>query len=131
MNTLDIKTILSGTKDLVLAIYIKSDGGDGDFDQEVLVDPADYGVEKGRRLRLVKVDYSFSGFDGVLEFDAGESEPNFKWVLSESSNMAVNFNDWGNLIDDSGMDGTGKLLLSTVGLTSSTDQGSILLHLRK
>ncbi len=129
-NIINTKVILDGSRFLILAIYLKSDGT-GELDGEVIVDPADYAMADGQRLRLVEVDYSFSGFDGVLEFDTGESEPNFKWVLSESANMAVDFCKWGNLIDDSGLDGTGKLLLSTTGFTSSSDQGSILLKLRK
>ena len=131
MNTVDIKTLLSGTRNIILSIYLKSDGISGELESEVLIDPEDYGMGKDERLRLVGVEYSFAGFDAVLEFDAGGVTPNFKWVLSESSNQGVDFSKYGNLVDDSGVDGTQKLMLSTTGFTSSTDQGSILLHLRK
>jgi len=131
MNTFNKKIINDGSKYIVLAVYIKSDGASGDFDGEVLIDPVDFGLKEGYRLRLQEVDYSFSGFDAVLEFETGESWTNLKWVLSESSNMAVDFQKWGNLIDDSPFTGSGKLLISTTGLTSSTDQGSLFLRVSK
>ena len=131
MNTLKIKTLLSGPRNLLLAIYMKSDGASGELVNEVLVDPVDYGLKAKSRLRLVRMEYSFAGFDAVLEYGSGGVDPNWKWVMSETANHPVDFQSYGNLIDDSGLDGTGLLTISTTGFTASTDQGSILLGLRK
>lgn len=131
MNILKIKTLLSGPRNLLLAIYMRSDGASGELVNQTLVNPVDYGLPAKSRLRLVRLEYSFAGFDACLEYGSGGVDANFKWVLSETANHPVDFQTYGNLIDDSGLDGTGLLTISTTGFTSSTDQGSILLGLRK
>lgn len=130
-NTVKIKTLLSGPRHLLLAVYLASDGESGELVEFTLVDPVDYGLPAKSRLRLTALEYSLAGFDAVLEFGSGGVIPNFKWVLSESSQHPVDLAPWGNLIDDSSLDGTGKLQITTTGFTSSTDQGSLLLALRK
>lgn len=130
-NILNIKTLLSGPRNLIIAVYMKSDGASGEFTNQTLIDPVDFGLTSKDRFRLVRLDYSIAGFDAVLEYASGGVTPTFKWVLSESSQHPVDFACYGNLIDDSSMDGTGKVQITTTGFTASTDQGSLLLQVRK
>lgn len=129
-NVVQVKRLANGPLNLILAVYLKSDGLSGELDNEVLIDPADLGL-KDRRLRLRHLAYNIAGFDAVISFDAGGVNPNWKWVLSEGTNHPIDFGPFGNIKDDSGMDGTGKLQLSTTGFTSVNDQGSIMLALYK
>jgi len=131
MNIFTTKTLLSGPRHIILAVYMRSDGVSGDLDGQTLIDPVDFGLPAKSRLRLVKLEYCFAGFDACLEYDSGGIDANFKWVLAGDSNVPVDFSLSGNLIDDSGLDGTGVLRISTTGFTADTDQGSILLKVRK
>jgi len=132
MNIVTVKTLLSGPRHVILAVYLKSDGITGDLEQETLVDPVmDLGLKAGARLTLECLVHNFSGFDACIEFESGLVNNNFKWVLSEGTSDEIDFAPFGGLIDDSGLDGTGKLQITTTGLTASTDQGSILIKARK
>jgi len=130
-NTVNRKIIVSGPRSIVLSVYLKSDGVSGDLAQEPLLTPSEVGLDEDARFRLQYVAYNFAGFDGVLEFDAGLVDPAFKWVLSERTNAPVDFRPFSHIRDDSGLDGTGVLMLNTTGFTLEQDQGSILLLIRK
>jgi len=132
MNIVTVKTLLSGPRHIILAVYIRSDGATGDLEKETLVDPvADLGLKPGSRLTLECLVHNFSGFDACIEFESGLTSNNFKWVLSEGTDSEIDFAPFGGLIDDSGLDGTGKLQITTTGLSASTDQGSLLIKARK
>jgi hypothetical protein len=131
-NTVEKKLLLNGDRFAILAVYLRSDGASGELANEVLIDPVDdLGLKLGARLRLNEVTHSFAGFDAVLQFASGGVDPNWKWVLTAATNQPFDFGAFGNLIDDSGMDGNGKLTISTTGFTAAGDQGSILLKVRK
>ena len=130
-NVVEVKQVINGPRHVVLAVYLKSDGASGELTDEPLLTLADAGLKSGDRMRLQYIAYNFAGFDAVLSFDAGGVNPNWKWVLSEGTNAPVDFRPFSNIKDDSGMDGTGTLQLSTTGFTASQDQGSILLLIRK
>lgn len=132
MNVVVTKTVHSGHRYLILAVYLKSDGASGELEGHVLIDPvADLGLKTGARLRLESVMHSFAGFDGVLEFGSGGVDPNWKWVMPAGVGQLFDFAPFGNLFDDSSMDGNGKLTISTQGFTSDADQGSMFLKMRK
>lgn len=131
-NVVERQVLVDGPRKMVLAIYVKSDGASGDLNKQVLVTPADAGMDEDGRFAIVKVWYNFAGFDAILEFDAGGVSPNWKWVLTEGTNAPADFESIGGLQDDSNaLDRTGNLMLSTTGFTSSQDQGSLVLVLNK
>lgn len=125
-NVVEVKTLLKGGRNIVLSIYLKSDGASGELNGEVLYTPDN----PTDRLSIQRVMYNFAGFDAVLAFDAGGVDPSWKWVLTEGTNAPVDFDKFIDIKDDSGMDGTGQVLLSTTGFTASQDQGSIYLVLK-
>lgn len=132
MNTVTVKKLLDGSKNLMILVYLKSDGISGELVNQTLIDPvADLGLQSNARLLIQRIEYNFSGFDAVVEFDAGGVTPNFKWVLTEGANCPIDFEKWGGIKDDSGLDGTGKFQITTTGFTASTDQGSIVIFIRK
>lgn len=133
-NTVKVKILENGQRNLIVAVFLKSDGVTGELNKRTIIDPvADLGLKPSARLSLYKIMYNFAGFDSMVEFDCGVEDPsfnNFKWVLSEGANAKADFSRFGGVRDDSGINGTGKLQLTTAGFTSSTDFGSIIFELR-
>lgn len=131
-NTVDITPILDGSKRIIYHVFLKSDGATGELVDEVLVDPVvDLGLKRTVRMTLEDVTFAFAGFDARIEFQTGLVDDTLIWVLPEGSDSYVDFSKYGGLKDRNGsLDATGKILISTTGFTSTTDQGSILLKVR-
>lgn len=119
-----------GARNLVFSVFLQSDGVTGELNKYVIMDPVSLGLTTKARFSLYQIDYNLAGFDVVVEFDSGSVVPTRKWVLSEGANAKVDFTKEGGIRDDSGIDGTGKLMLNTYGFTSSQDVGSIMFKLR-
>ncbi len=126
-NLVEITPILGGPNKLQLHVYIKGDGASGDLVNFELIDPADYGMTgTARFLSLEHVQSSFAGFYATLKFDY-LMNGTFVWVLPEFD-ACQDFSKVGSLKDRSNpLDGTGKVLLSTVGLTDG--EGSFVIQL--
>lgn len=132
MSTEVTKTVLlDGPRHSIIHFYLKGGGADGELTDYELLDPTVDLDPPSDRLVIEHVLYDFAGFDATLEFDSGLPDSTMIWVLPEGSNNSVDFMPVGGFADRSGLDGTGKLLISTIGLTETTDQGSIILKLRK
>jgi len=130
-NTVEVTKLLSGSRLSIFHVYIASDGADGDLTDEVLIDPVvDLGLKTDARMGIEKITHSFSGFTARVEFDTGLVADKMIWVLPATSNSDVDFRSWGALKDRSGLDGTGKLQITTTGLTAVGDEGSILIQVR-
>lgn len=131
-NTVTVKIVESGARNLNIAVFLRSDGVTGELNNYTIIDPVvDLGLPSSTRLQLQTIDYNLGGFDAIVEFASGGVTPTYKWALIEGANNPVDFFPYGGLIDDSGVDGTGKIQLTTVGFTSSTDFGSIMMKIRK
>ncbi len=133
-NTVNVTVLLAGPRNLVVHVFLQSDGLEGDLQGYPIISPTDLGYTalqvQSARFELRRIDYNFSGFDAIVEFNQGTPTPNFKWVLTEGANAPVDFNHIGGIKDDSGQDGTGALELTTSGFSNSSDCGSILFSLR-
>lgn len=119
-----------GSRNLIFTVNLQSDGITGDLVKYTIMDPMSLGLTSAARFSIYRIDYNFAGFDAIVEFDAGVITPTQKWVLTEGSNAPVDFTRVGGVKDTSGIDGTGKLQLTTMGFTSTQDAGSILFKLR-
>lgn len=128
-NTVVITTVNEGPRNLVLHVYLASDGASGDIVDEVLIDPVSLGLPATTRLAIETISYNFAGFNARVEFDSGVVEDNMIWVLSEH-NSEADFMSIGGLFDRSGIDGTGRVQLTTTGLGSVGDEGSIVISMR-
>ena len=130
-NIVNITKILPGNYRSQFHIFIESDGASGELTDSVLIDPvADLGLTSSARLSIEMVTYNFSGFDARIEFDTGLVADKIIWVLPEGSDNEIDFNPWGGLKDQSGVDGTGKIQITTNGFTAAGDQGSMLIIVR-
>lgn len=125
-----ITKVVDGTRTTVLHVYVQGDGS-GDLVNATLADPATLTppVLQKPCFSILEIDNELITFDVRLSFDSVPDKP--VWTLaSASSNNTVNFHHMGGLIDRGGLDGTGKLLISTKGLENG-DHGAFIITLRK
>ena len=128
-NTVTVTLLENGDRNVIVHVYLASDGGTGDLNNQVLINAKDLGVT---RFRLARIDYNIGGFDAVIGFDSGTLPmENFKWVLTEGANHPIDFLDYNLVFDNSGTEGLGNLTISTTGFNSVADQGSILIKVVK
>lgn len=132
-NIVQIRKLADGPKQAIFYVYFKSDGSSGELVNYTLINPntdllPSMGV--GQRLSLVKVWYGLAGVDVKLSFDGLEDQP--VWIVPAGSLSGhVNFAEFGGLPDKSGIDATGKLLITTTGLQTVADQGSLVIKVFK
>ena len=139
-HTVAVTKLLEGPRHVVLHVYFRSDGISSDLNQFTLLDPHSDDLikplfvgqgQKGKPgLVVEEIVYDFAGFDASLQFDSGLINDNYIWVLPEGSSEKVDFRPFGGFKDRSGTDGSGKLQITTFGLLSVGDQGSMILKLR-
>lgn len=127
---LSITTLLDSDGHVILHAYMRSNGSE--LEQAELVDPATM-TPPCDHLSVEEVLYDFAGFDARIEFGSGLVEQTMIWVLPEGSGSGYrNFKPFGGFTDRSGLDGTGKLLITTTGFTAAdVDQGSLIIKLKK
>lgn len=132
-NSVEVDIILGGNpggRNLIFNVFLRSDGVTGELVNYTLMDPVQLGLKRTDRFGLYRIDYSLAGFDAIIQFDSGSVVPTRKWSLAEGSNHPIDFSKIGGVRDDSGLDGSGKLQISTSGFTSSQDFGSMVIRLR-
>ncbi len=126
-----ITKILPGAHRSQFHVYLESDGASGELTDQVLIDPViDLGIPASSRPAIEKINYNFAGFDARIEFDTGLVDDKIIWVLPQNGDNYIDFDPWGGLKDQSGLDGTGKIQLTTVGFGDAGDMGSLLIMVR-
>ena len=135
-NTVQVAKLVEGPRSAYFHVYIKSDGVAGELTNHVLLDPAtsfNPAEPPGMRLSFRKVWYSISGFDILFKFDdSGNTDYYPVWVISGAAGSGeMCLNEFGGLQDRTGIDATGKLLISTTGLTAAGDQASLVIKVNK
>ena len=130
MSTVSIRKVLDGRTKAIFYVYFKADGL-GELVDQVLIDPQVDLEPKANRIRVEEITYNFAGFDAAIEFDSGLVDDTPIWVLPQGTESHVCFNQIGGFSDVSGLDGTGKLLLTTPGFDAATKQGSMVITVRK
>lgn len=133
-NITTVTKLLDGDRHAIFHIYVQGDGITGDMTDFVLVDPAmdvTPVLSNIPSFTIEKLWYDLSGFDARLEFEFLVDGTN-AWVLSGGNGVHMDFSEVGGLKDRSSiLDGTGKLMLTTSGLLSANDTGTIIVKLRK
>lgn len=132
-NTVTVTKIMEGPRHAVFHIYLKSDGVAGELTDQTLIDPtADLSPAgtASASLTVEKIWYSNVGFDSILEFDATADTPIWKIPAVSDSNK-IDFKEVGGLKDRSGAGATGKITITTSGFTAATDEGTMIIRIRK
>lgn len=107
---------INGSRDFVAIIQITGDTS-SELSASVAIDPASLtGVPS--EFKIKSVNYMLTGFNAVLKWDA--TSPTQALALSQNNNFIDAFCDSGVPIDnDAGSGVTGKLTVTTSGLTAS------------
>lgn len=130
-NIANITKTLDGDRFAVFHVFIQGDGTSGDLVDLTLIDPTHFIPSLGRKpsLTIAELWYSLSGFDAKLEFDYLTDDTGV-WSLAPGNATNIDFSEIGGIKDRSNpLDGTGKLLLTTVGLLSGC--GTIIIKIKK
>lgn len=131
-NTVDTTVVLDGPRHTIVQIFLRSDGSGQELSDYVLIDPVtDFGLLRTQRFSIDEILFNLAGFDAMLSFDTGLLTKNMIWVLPEGASNYVDFRPFGGFKDRSEREGTGKLLISTLGFTSVNAFGSLVLKIRK
>ena len=131
-NEVTITKLMDGPRNAVFHVFIKGDGASGELTDYVLVDPTvDFNPALAAKpiITLMELEYSFVGFDAFLEYEYLATDTPL-WVLTRGQENEICFSEVGGLRDRSPvLDGSGKLKITTVGLSSGF--GSLLIQIRK
>ncbi len=132
-HKINITKLMDGPKQAIFHVYIENDGASGEIVDQVIVNPVTLvPTMKGvPSLTLEKTLHSFAGFDVKLEFESLVNDTPI-WVLAERGENHTCFKGFSGLKDrSSALDGSGKLMFTTVGFTSAGDMGSFIIQVRK
>lgn len=129
-NTVNITTLMEGPRHVIVHVYIKSDGVEGEVVDQLIVDPATLVPPQAAvaKFDIEEIWWDFTGFGVRFEFNSIPDYP--IWTCNEQGNHA-DFRSFGGLHDRSGMDGSGGLQITTFGLDSASKQGTLVIKIRK
>jgi hypothetical protein len=132
-HTVTVTKLLDGQRNAAFHVFIKSDGLSADLTDYVLIDPAlSFNPALGQvpSMTVEEIYYDLAGFDAFLDFDYLVSDTPL-WAMSGGQYAEVEFKCVGGLKDRSNvLDGTGKLQITTSGLTTGKF-GSMIIKVRK
>jgi hypothetical protein len=131
MAQISVTTLNDGPRNAIVHVSIQGDGS-GELVDSVLIDPAELNppLPPVPALHISKLWYALVGFDAKLEFDYLTSDTPV-WAMPAAEGVCFDFDSFGGLTDRSlELDGSGKLQLTTQGLTAD-GFGSIVLWVRK
>lgn len=130
-HTVKIIKELDAARHVILRIYIKGDGLSADLSGVTVIDPTTMTPPMPAKAfgTIEEIWYDLDGFNIRLDYDDVVDPP--AWTISQGAGNYIDFRRVGGVSDRSGLDGTGKLLLSTIGLDTAEKQGSLIIKMRK
>lgn len=135
MAQVTTRKVVEGLNNLVLYVFLESDGVSGELDNYVLLAPSDVDPPlKNTKptFRIMRVWYQMVWFDIVLKY--GGIAPRPVLALARDADTYADFRSFGGVSDwgtSPPSDQDGKLLISTNGFSQAGSQGSLILELRK
>jgi hypothetical protein len=126
-NTVTIRKLQDGKKNVVLHVYVASDGASGELADQVLADISTF-LDTPTKVRLLEIWWALTGFTARLEFDRTADSP--LMVLFQGDEGHLSFENIGG-IQDTGTGDTGDVTVTTTGFTAAGDEGVIILRLAK
>lgn len=134
MSVITTRKVVEGLSNLVLHVYMESDGVSGELEDYILLAPADLEppLKPSPSLRIQRVWFSSVWFDLTLKF--GGIVPMPVWVLARDTGTEWDFTRFGGISDYNTVppaDKNGNLLISTNGFAAAGSQGSMVIEFRK
>lgn len=123
-NTINIQTIVDGPRNVIVNVYLASDGSTGDITDSVLID---FSALSGSptTVKVERVEAVFTGFAGTLEFDGSTDAP----FLHIPDGEFIDY-DWCKVkgVPNNATAPTGDITLTTLGFATAGDNGSITIY---
>lgn len=132
-NTVRITKLLEGPKTAVFHVFLQSDGSSGELTDSVLIDPTTSfspALPATNAMTIEEIWYQLDGFAALLEFDA-TTDVGVVTLSSAPGDSHFDFRSFGGIKDFAGSAATGKLQVTTNGFTAATDNGFIIIQVRK
>lgn len=127
-NTVTLRTLIDGPRNTIIHAYFKSDGAAGELTDQVIVDVSTLSPVP-TKVTIESLWWDFEGFSGLLEFDATADTPG--WKLQAGTNGHKDFYEFGGIKDNTGAGSTGDIVMTTSGFTAATDEGTLIIKVRK
>jgi hypothetical protein len=131
-NLISIQTIIDGPRSSVIKIGIVGDGS-GEEASTVIYDASAY-TPPCTNDKLMKIEYSISGFSARLDWDAIVNVPLMNLVEAHPYMALYDFCEdsmaFGGIPNNGGTGRTGDILITTFGLGLG-DSGHIILYINK
>lgn len=126
-NTVDIQTINDGERNVVIKVFLASDGAAGELTTQVIVDASAL-VPVPDTLKVIKVQAQLTGFTANLYWDATTDDELLH--LSAGQNEYC-FKHFGGIPNPKSTGSTGDIIIATTGFTAIGDDATIVLHCQK
>jgi hypothetical protein len=113
-------------------VALRADGVDGDLVDYVILNPINDlipSIRFGQTMTVEEISYNLIGFDALLEFDSTADQ--LIWVMTQGRDSEAEFCEYGGIKDRSGVDATGRLLLTTIGFNNANKAGTFIIKVRK
>lgn len=131
-NTITKQVLVDNAEVAIVHIFISGEGSGTDETNTTIIDSTDSSTYTGGTWttgRIVEVSGVLSGFDAVLLWDATTKIPVIK--LNNDNAFHFCYEEYGGIKNNAGTGKTGKILLTTNGLSAATDKGHITIKIRK
>lgn len=126
-NTVTLRTLVDGPRHAVIHIHLLSDGAAGELADQVLVDVSTLNPVPAKTT-VEQIWWDLAGFDLLLEFDA--TADTTLWKLGAGEGFQ-DFRSFGGIKDNTGSGSTGDIVATSDGFTAVTDEGTLLIWVRK
>lgn len=135
-NSITIRKFVDGTKFLIVSVAFNCDTT-AEFTGQLISDPNGSGAgdpvptwPAGARFTIEEIWYNVNNFDVQLQFDASTVTKIFA-LPHTGGDSHLDFRCFGGIKDPGGSGSTGKLTLTTVGVTANTSMGQLIIKMRK
>lgn len=127
-NTVNINTILDGTRDTIIRVDIVGDGS-GEETGTIIYDASAYDNKTAIK-KVYQIQYCLTGFSTTLYWDSTGTPPSPLIAMLEADHYARQEYNWFGGLSNATVTGSiGDILLTTRGLTA-TDRGYIIIHVQ-
>lgn len=132
-NTVDIQKINDGDRNATFKVYIASDGASGDESDTAIVDVStlnadEHGVAVDN-VKITRIQSLLNGFDARLEWDADTDDEIL--TIKDGTEFDFDYSLSGGLVNPKSTGYTGDVTVTTTGLASTDDEGTIYLECKK
>lgn len=140
-NTVEKQVIIDGPSKALIRWYLESDGNEGELTNYVLLDPnVDFGQPmplqldqdnkpKPKQISILQVWFSGAWFDIELGFDG--TVPTKAITIARDSQFYLDFRYFRGIKDNTTVDPTGKLTITTRDFAPLGSSGFLVLELLK